>query len=80
MRPLAVLAEALAVISRDHHQGAIELTGRAQIVEQLPDHRVGVRHLGVVRLVPRGERFRGAVGFMRVIQMDPSKPGLRAEG
>ena len=83
VRPLAVLAEALAVIGGDDDQRAIELAGGAQIRQQPADHRVGVGDLGVVRLVLRRVRLRGAVGFVRIVEMNPARTraedwGLRA--
>ena len=74
-----MLAEALAVIGGDDHDCAIELAGGFQIVEQCPDHRIGVGDFRVVGLVLRRVRFRCAVGLVRVIQMDPREP-LRVAG
>src|SRR3954465_1850513 len=70
-----MLAEALAVIGRDDDQRALELSGAAQRVEQLTDHRVGIGDLRIVRLVLRRERLRSTVGLVRIVQMHPCEPG-----
>ena len=62
------------MIGRDDDQRAIELARRAQIRQQLADHRVGVGHLRVVRLVLRGVRLGGAIGFVGIVEVDPGEP------
>ena len=71
------------MIGSHHDQRAIELAGAAEAVEKPAQHRIGIRHLGVVRLVQRGVRLRGSVRFVRIVEMDPGKPrgrGIRDSG
>ena len=67
MAPLAVLAEAFAVIRGDDDERAIELAGGGQVGEELAHHRICVRDLGVVRRVARGVRLRGAIGLVGIV-------------
>src|SRR5205823_9183660 len=69
VRPLPVLAEALAMIGGDDDERAIELTGGFQVAEETAEGGVGVGDFGVVRRVLRSVRLRRAIRLVRVVQM-----------
>ena len=72
VRPLAVLAEPLAMIPRDDDERAIEIGVFTQRFEHHVELRVGVRDLAVVRRSrPRRELRRRRVGRVRIVKVDP---------
>ena len=74
MRPLAVIAERLAVIGGDDNQRALENGGRAQPIDEPAEHRIGIGDLAVVRLAALSVGRRRHVGRMRIEQMHPGQP------
>ena len=79
MAALAMFAEALAVVRRHHDCRPIQRP-LGKPGEQPPDHRVGVRDFGVIRLVLRGVRFRRAVRLVGIVEVDPREPRTRGLG
>ena len=74
MRPLAVIAEALAVIADDHDDGAVEQSAPLENVEQMADLRVDERDRAVVRVTVRvAIRERRLVRRVRVVEVQPRK-------
>jgi len=81
VRPLAVLAQRLAVIARDDDERAIEVAARAKRCEHASELRVGVCHFAVVRrLRPRGVLGRRRVRGVRIVEVDPQKEGIAGCG
>ena len=72
---LAMLAEPLAVVGGDDHQGAVEDAGLSQAGEEPAQLRVHVGDLPVVgaRSEAVGERSRRLVGRVRVEQVGPEE-------
>ena len=74
MRPLAVIAEALAVIADDHDDRAVEQSAPLEDVEQLADLRVDVRDRSLVRVTVRvAIGSRRLVRRVRVVEVQPRK-------
>ena len=70
---LAVLSEGFAVVGHDGDQSRVEETACLENLQQLPDHKIGVRDFSVIRLRlgPRLIRLRRIIGIMRIVQMYP---------
>ena len=76
MRPLAVIAEPLAVIAGDDDQRAIHLSVRAQRFEKPRELRVRVGDLAVIwRLRARAVFGRRFVGGVRIVEVEPQEEG-----
>jgi hypothetical protein len=72
MRVLAVVAQALAVVRRQHDQRPPVQAALAQPAGQAAHDVVGVGDLGDVGLpVAGGERLRSVVGRVRIVEVDP---------
>jgi hypothetical protein len=82
MSPLPVFAERLAMIGRDHDEGAIEGVSGAQTIEKGAERLVRVGDFARIRIlaVARGKWFRRRIRFVRIVQVDPGKPWLMAQG
>ena len=79
VRVLAVLAERLAVVARDHDEGAVVQLPFAETREEAPDRRVDARDLAVVRILREALLVRGrrVVRVVRVVEVHPDehRPG-----
>ena len=74
MRPLAVIAEALAVIADDHDDRAVEQSAPLENLEQMADLRVDERDRSVVRVAVRvAIGSRRLVRRVRVVEVQPRK-------
>ena len=81
MRPLAVVAESLAMIAGNHDERAIEIAAGTERVEQARELRVGVGDLAVVRrLGPRRELRWRRVWRVRIVEVDPDEEGIGGWG
>jgi hypothetical protein len=77
-----MLAERLAMVGRYHDECAIEGVSAAQSIEKAAERLVRVGDFARVRIlaVARGKWLRRCVRFVRIVQVDPGKPWLMAQG
>jgi len=73
-----VFSERLSVIGHHGDYRSVKQTLCAQRDDEPPNYRVGVCNFSIVRrcLVVRSVGFRGAVGIVRIIKMDPKEKGM----
>ena len=74
VRGFAVLAERLAVIGGDNHQGVIERVRDPKAFDQPAQHGVGIGDLAVVRCTAGAVLGRRIVRRVRIEQMHPGEP------
>ena len=81
VRALAMVAQSFAVIAGNDDDGTSHQPARAERVEQARELRVGVCDLAVVRRRgPRAELGRRIVRGVGIVEVDPQKKWLMADG
>src|SRR5436309_4037543 len=78
VRPLAMFAEAFAVVAHHHDDGLLCEAAIVEEREESADLRVDERNFAEIRapLVARLERFGRTVRRARVVKMDPAEEAL----
>jgi hypothetical protein len=73
----SVLAQGFSVVAGEDDDGVVQDSLFPDIIEQLLQGGVDISHFSVIRpvLIKSQERFRGLIGIVRVITVNPEKPG-----